>query len=80
MKDISTEIKDTNISVISYPFERDCIEKINIWMYRNLFDRDIINFSCDVSFKNGNTEGKHTFKGTSFEDCFMQLKSFVENL
>jgi hypothetical protein len=80
MIDIINNIKETNISAISYPFEKDCIESVSIWMQRSLFDRDDLRFSCDIKFKNGNTEGKHSIKGTSFEDCFLQLKAFVENL
>lgn len=80
MSEIKNKIEEANISQIAFPFKTDFIDSININMGRGLFNRQEISFTCHVYFKNGDTSGSHKIKGASFEDCFIQLKAFVQSL
>lgn len=80
MSEIVNKIEQADISQIAFPFKTDFIDSINIKMERGIFNPQEITFTCYVYFKNGNTSGSHRIKGTSFEDCFIQLKAFVQNL
>ena len=62
------------------PFSKNKIDKINIFIYRGMFDETRIIHSATVKFKDGNTSGAQEFEADNFAELINKIDSFVENL
>lgn len=65
---------------VNNPFFKDKINRIDVTYEPKMFDADIWEARGFVNFKNNNTEGTHSFKGDTFDEVVLKMKSFIENL
>lgn len=80
MTDLSQSFgKEKMPSVINDPFKKASIEAVSIFLMKDVFTKE---FKCvgNVEFKNGNTEGRQTFKAQTFDEVVLQIKAFFETL
>lgn len=80
MTDLSQSFgKEKMPSVINAPFKKTSIEAVHVFLTKNIFTKE---FQCtgSVEFKNGNTQGKQTFKAQTFDEVVLQIKAFFETL
>lgn len=70
----------SKISVIKNPFDKKCIKRISITMYKNIFT-EVFEFEARIEFKNEKTSGTHTIdKCKDLADAFIKAQKFVESL
>ena len=62
------------------PFSKNKIDRINIFIYKSLFDDTKLVHSATVKFKDGNTSGAQEFQANSFAELINKIDSFIENL
>lgn len=77
MSDIS--FKTDELSILKDPFLPDKVKKVWIMASTKLFELGW-DYRADVEFKNGNTEGKQSFKGESIPDLLNQIERFMKTL
>jgi len=72
--------KEKMPSVLNNPFLRDRIKSIRVNFIQNVFDENDWSAYGSVEFKNGNTSGEQKFKGATFDEVVLQIKSFFNEL
>ena len=66
-------------STINDPFKVNKITSINV-KFEDFWGRGDWKAVGYVYFKNGNTEGNQTFKGDTFDEVVVKIKSFIKEL
>ena len=67
-------------SLVKDPFNAKCIEAINMSFYRSVLDKNHLIFKGYVEFKNGNTEGKQSFKASNLGELYEKIAEFCKSL
>lgn len=78
--DISDKMGNEKMpSIVKDPFNKKSVKNIYVFYQKDLFS-DNWAASGSVEFRNGNTDGKQSFKGESFDDVVLQIKRFLEEI
>jgi hypothetical protein len=64
---------------IKDPFGKDKVTDITVYFTKS-FIGDNWSARGSITFKNGQTEGKQQFKGNTFDDVVLQIKTVLNNL
>ena len=79
MKELNNFGEEKMLDVLKDPFKKGSIISIRTNASQSLFNKTWT-FSGIVEFKNGDTTGEQRFKGDSFDDVILKMKTFFESL
>lgn len=65
-------------SILKDPFKNNCVKRVYV-SFSELFNSSWGAYG-EVEFSNGGTSGKQTFKGDSFDEVVLKIKTFMKNL
>ena len=77
--DLLGKIEET-LTDFKDPFSKNKVERINIFIYKGMFDENKLVHSATVKFKDGNTSGAQDFQANSFAELINKINSFIKNL
>ena len=80
MIELLNKKEEEKLSIIKDPFSKDCIVAFDLNMMTSFFSGKKL-FYGSVSFKNGDTEGKHKTKDhDNFESLYLEMKQIIESV
>ena len=65
------------VSVLNDPFKKKNVTKIHVF-YQDYWSTGKWEATGYVTLKNGNTTGEQTFRGDTFDEVVMKIKTFIE--
>ena len=80
MRELFSDGKGNEVSLIKDPFKQDCIERVSLNISKTIFTNRFICYAI-IEFKNGNTCGSHEINDCKYlADAFHKAKQFIESL
>lgn len=70
--DILTDLKN--------PFNKQCIDAVNINIYKSMFYPYEVIHTSTIKFKNGNTKGEQKIEANDLKSLLTDIQFFIDNL
>jgi hypothetical protein len=70
---------ESMLGIIKEPFEFKHISGLRMFMHLEIFTKKP-KFTAVIEFTNGMTSGSQTIQKDSMDDCYMAMRTFVEQL
>ena len=70
---------ENKLDLFKDPFGKSNVKTISFWIYKSDFDGEV-SMSCDIMFKNGNTEGKQIIEAEDFATLVSAAETFINSL
>lgn len=70
----------TKVSILNDCFKKDNVKQIYMYIRKSYFAPHKMEFSANVEFKNGNTEGKQSIEADDFNGLVLKVEAFINSL